>query len=333
VTKQTREVLKVGTRDSPLALLQTQHVIHILQKNPLFQGIRFEEVALKSLGDLNLTDPLSQVGRPHAQYGVFVKELEEHLLSGTIDLAVHSLKDMPSQIPEGLQLLPFGEREAVEDAFIAANGHSTFWDLPAGAVVGSSALRRVAQLKRLRGDLQYRNIRGNVQTRFHKLETDEYDATLLAVAGLNRLGLSQRITHRFCPETELIPAVGQGMLGLEFHQNSPFFPYFNGLKEKNLATTAIQAEREILRLLEGGCQLPLGCYAKPLVEATGIEVFLDLLSPDARLRVRRHWRLIQHQDYEDEPSLHAVLGKGVEDVLDAGGRTIKALLYPDTDPS
>lgn len=317
--------LKIGTRDSPLAMAQTHSVLEALKGLPTFEGVDFEVCPLKAVGDLKLESTLSQLsieeatqaGTSQKQYGVFVKELEHHLLAGSIDFAVHSLKDMPSQLPEGLCVIPFGEREAIEDAFISADGQTSFYDLPQGAIVGSSSLRRVAQLKRLRPDLNYHNIRGNVQTRLKKLESGAYQGTLLAVAGLNRLGLKHLITHRFCPETALVPAVGQGVIGLEFRETHPLANVFKALGEANPdLNICVCFERQVMRELEGGCQLPLGCYAK--IDEQGLHYFVHLLHPDATLEVRRQGVMARNA-FEEIPDFISTL---VQDVCHNGGTDI-----------
>ena len=319
---QTHRILKVGTRDSPLAMQQTRHVIDLLSQEEAFDGVHFEIVALKALGDLNLKDSLSSLGTKTGQYGVFVKELEQGLLRGDIDFAVHSLKDMPSLLPEGLKVIPFGEREDVRDAFISADGVTSFQNLPAGSVIGTSAVRRVAQLKKMRPDLVYQNIRGNVQTRFRKLTEEPYDATILAVAGLKRLGLMDKITQSFCPETELIPAVGQGVLGLEFHVNHIFSSLISRVALDESLEACVFAERELMRRLEGGCQLPLGCYAKPLEGETGLTLFVQLLNADASLEVFRRLKLSTFNQAEIAMQIHAL----VEDILANGGNLIREQL-------
>jgi hydroxymethylbilane synthase len=317
---QTQRILRVGTRDSPLAMQQTQQVIELLSQEKAFDGVSFEIVALKALGDLNLTDSLSSLGTQSGQYGVFVKELEQGLLRGDIDCAVHSLKDMPSLLPEGLKVVPFGEREDVRDAFISADGVTSFKDLPAGSVVGTSAVRRVAQLKKMRPDLVYQNIRGNVQTRFRKLAEEPYDATILAVAGLNRLGMSDRITHSFCPEAELIPAVGQGVVGVEFHVKNDFATLISSVAVDDALNACVFAERELMRLLEGGCQLPLGAYAKPYTNDIGFTLFVQLLQADASLEVSRRLECPTFEVKRIQEAMHHL----VDDILASGGQAIRA---------
>jgi hydroxymethylbilane synthase len=316
---QTQRILRVGTRDSPLAMQQTQHVIELLSQEKAFDGVHFEIVALKALGDLNLTDSLSSLGAQSGTYGVFVKELEQGLLRGDIDFAVHSLKDMPSLLPEGLKVIPFGEREDVRDAFISADGVTPFQDLPAGSVVGTSAVRRVAQLKKMRPDLVYQNIRGNVQTRFRKLAEEPYDATILAVAGLNRLSLTDKITHTFCPEAELIPAVGQGVVGVEFHVENDFATLISSVAVDDALNACVFAERELMRLLEGGCQLPLGAYAKPYTNEIGFTLFVQLLQADASLEVSRKLELGTF----DQAEIQKAIAGLVEDILVSGGQAIR----------
>ena len=315
-------VLKVGTRDSPLAMQQTQQVIHLLLQEKAFAGVQFEIVALKALGDLHLKDSLVHLGRQSGTYGVFVKELEQALLRGTIDFAVHSLKDMPSCLPEGLMLRPFAFREDVRDAFISADGVTHFQDLPPSSVVGTSAVRRVAQLKKMRPDLVYQNIRGNVQTRFRKLEEEGYDATILAVAGLNRLGLAEKITHTFCPERELVPAVGQGVLGLEFLVAHPFAQSLATIKGDKALEACIFAERELMRLLEGGCQLPLGAYAKPYQNQEGFTFFVQLLNVEASLEV---FRQVEFRTFS-QTKIQTDIELLVEDLLRSGAQAIRKSL-------
>ena len=319
----SQRILKVGTRDSPLAMQQTQHVIHLLLQEKAFADVQFEIVALKALGDLHLKDSLSDLGLQTGNYGVFVKELGQGLLRGEIDFAVHSLKDMPSCLPEGLEVRPFSLREDVRDAFIAADGVTHFQDLPPSSVVGTSAVRRVAQLKKMRPDLVYQNIRGNVQTRFRKLEEEGYDATILAVAGLNRLGLAEKITHVFCPERELIPAVGQGVLGLEFHREHPFAKQLSKVKRNDALDACVFAERELMRLLEGGCQLPLGAYAKPEQNKTGFTFFVQLLNAEASLEVYRQVEFRTFNQTEIQKDIESL----VEDMLRSGAQAIRNSLH------
>ncbi len=243
--------LVAGSRDSALALAQTAMVIKALETR--YPKLEISLKTYKTQGDIRLDTALSKIG----DKGLFVKELEVALLDGEIDFAVHSLKDMPSVQPEGLVLLPFGERESPLDAFVSKQG-LPFQALPPGAIIGTSSLRRGAVLKHLRPDIIVETVRGNVQTRLRKLEEGPFDAIILASAGLHRLDLSHRITHLF-PAEDMIPACCQGTLGVEIRQEeleAVFQPFIQ--HEVQVAT---RAERAFLRTLEGGCQVPMAAYA------------------------------------------------------------------------
>jgi hydroxymethylbilane synthase len=275
-------MIKIGTRDSALAMIQTTMVIDAV-KNRLGDswGNRFEVVASKAMGDRELGVPLSTLGVKTGQYGVFVKELEQALLCNSVDLAIHSLKDMPSVLPEGLIVHPVLERESVADVLIS-NDALSFWALPAGAVVGTSSLRRTAQLKRLRSDITVVSIRGNVQTRLRKLQEERVvDALVLAEAGVNRLGLQALVTYRFNPLTELLPAPCQGVLGVESRLSDPAVAAVLACLANSPLERVVFAERTVMRLLEGGCQLPLGVYACWNAKQTALDLRVQLLSPVA----------------------------------------------------
>lgn len=243
--------LIAGSRESLLALTQTRLVMQALQSQ--YPELEIALKTYKTQGDLILDSPLFEAG----DKGLFVKELEQALLNGEIDFAVHSMKDMPSEQPKGLHLFPFGEREAPLDAFVSKSGLS-FQEIPAGSVIGTSSLRREALLKRIRPDLTYEVVRGNVQTRLRKLDEGPYEAIILAVAGLRRLGLEHRITHTFSLE-EMIPACCQGTLGVEIYDPALlelFKPFIH--PETQVCTTA---ERSFMRTLQGGCHVPMAAYA------------------------------------------------------------------------
>ena len=273
--------LTLGTRDSQLAMVQTNLVLDAIQMR---LGPHWKDavrvVSSKAMGDRELSVPLATLGVKTGQYGVFVKELEQALLAREIDLAVHSMKDMPSRLPQGLVVSPVLERDAVPDVLIASDRNTTFWELSAGAVVGTSSLRRTAQLKRLRSDIQVVSIRGNVQTRLQKLDDGVVDALVLAAAGVNRLGLQTQVSYVFNPETELLPAPCQGVLGIETRLgDSGVAPILAALHNPEL-DKIVWIERTVMQLLEGGCQLPLGVYAQ-YVEAVPDTILLrvQLLSP------------------------------------------------------
>ncbi|OTG81193.1 hydroxymethylbilane synthase [Acinetobacter sp. ANC 4648] len=247
------KTLKIATRQSPLALWQAEHIRARLET--LHAGLQVELVTFVTQGDKILDTPLAKIGGK----GLFVKELEAALLDGRADLAVHSMKDVPMQLPEGLELAVMCEREDPFDAFVS-NHYETFEDLPQGAKLGTSSLRRKCQILKQRPDLDVIDLRGNVGTRLSKLDAGLYDAIILASAGLKRLGLHQRIRHALAPELSL-PAVGQGALGLECRSNDHavldlILPLMHS--ETNLC---VRAERAFNAYLEGGCQVPIAGYA------------------------------------------------------------------------
>jgi hydroxymethylbilane synthase len=327
-------IIKIGTRDSTLALIQTKLVIDAVKRALSQTGnIQFEVVASKAIGDLQLGVPLSTLGVKTGQYGVFVKELEQALLSHEVDLAIHSLKDMPSVLPEGLVVHPVLARESVADVLIS-NDNLSFWALPAGAVVGTSSLRRTAQLKCLRSDITVVSIRGNVQTRLRKLQEERIvDALVLAEAGVNRLGLQALVSYRFDALTELLPAPCQGVLGVESRGNDKLVsPVLSCLANNAALERVVFAERTVMRLLEGGCQLPLGVYAcwnEPLM---ALDVRVQLLSPvDVGLVVAGMISLPADQDNQ---AWLASLRPFCNHLLASGGEKIKqqvSRLYPLTD--
>ena len=246
--------LVIGSRGSKLALWQAEQARErLLLLNP---GIEIKIEIIKTTGDVK-SEPLSVIGGK----GVFTKELEEALLDGRIDLAVHSLKDLPTILPEGLSISAICEREDPRDALVMRAGVSgSLLDLPEGAVVGTSSQRRLAQLKALRGDVEVKDLRGNVDTRIRKLDEGQYDALILATAGLVRLGLEERISARI-PFNEMLPAVGQGAIGIETRRDNQFAVEATAKLEHGLTRIACLAERAFLRGLGGGCQLPIAAHA------------------------------------------------------------------------
>jgi hydroxymethylbilane synthase len=245
--------LRIGTRGSLLAKWQAEFV-----RKQLFAttGVEAEIVIIKTSGDKLQTSSLSQIGGK----GIFIKELEEALLEETIDLAVHSIKDVPTDTPSRLMFPAVCRREDVRDCLVAANG-ATLASLRQGARVGTGSLRRQAQLRHIRPDLDVRDLRGNVDTRLRKVESGEYEAVMLAKAGLDRLGWSGRITETLNPEV-FLPAVGQGAIGVECRlKDTEAADIVAGLDDAE-TRTAIIAERSLLGALQGGCQVPLGAWAR-----------------------------------------------------------------------
>jgi hydroxymethylbilane synthase len=231
-----------------------------------------ELVKITTTGDKILDVPLAKVGGK----GLFVKELEDALLDGRADLAVHSMKDVPTELPAALHLGVVTKRENPRDAFIA-NKYPDIFALPQGAKVGTSSLRRKSQLARLRPDLVIEDLRGNLDTRLRKLDEGRYDAIILAAAGLNRLGFAERITTLFDPE-QMLPAIGQGALGLELRRDDTELLAGISFLNDPVTATAVTAERAFLLRLEGGCQVPIGAYATvqgDTVTLTGLIAGLD----------------------------------------------------------
>lgn len=246
--------IRIGTRKSKLALWQANYVANSIKN--LFPDVEVELVKITTKGDKILDVPLAKVGGK----GLFVKEIEDALLKKEIDIAVHSLKDVPTYFPEGLGLIAVTEREDPRDAFLSVK-YKSIDELPENSVVGTSSLRRKVQLKRLRPDLTIKDLRGNVDTRIRKLEEGQYDAIILAFAGLKRLGFENKVRQLFDPY-KFIPAVAQGFLGIEARlDNTKVIEIVSHLNHKESQIRA-SAERAFLKTLEGGCQVPLAGYSE-----------------------------------------------------------------------
>jgi hydroxymethylbilane synthase len=243
--------LRIGTRASQLALWQANWVKSELEKR--YPDMAVSLVKIKTIGDKILDVPLAQVGGK----GLFVKEIEEAMLRGEIDIAVHSMKDVPTEFPEGLGLYCITEREDPRDAVISRGVR--FADLPQGARIGTSALRRQAQLLKLRPDLQMVIIRGNVETRIGKLETENLDAVILAAAGLKRLGFTDQVAE-YLPIDLSIPAIGQGALGIECRLDNEAIKETIAFFNHPDTAHAVRAERALLWRCEGGCQVPIAAH-------------------------------------------------------------------------
>lgn len=268
--------LKIATRKSPLALWQANFVKDRLEA--LHPQLQVELVPMSTQGDKILDTPLAKVGGK----GLFVKELETAMLEGRADIAVHSMKDVPVEFPEGLGLHTICEREDPRDAFVS-NRFKAIAELPQGAVVGTSSLRRQCQLRAARPDLVIRDLRGNVNTRLAKLDGGEYDAIILAAAGLKRLEMAHRIAAFIEPEQSL-PANGQGAVGIECRLDDVELHALLAPLEHTETRTRVLTERAMNRALQGGCQVPIGAYA--LVE--GDQIWLRGLvgSPDGTQVIR-----------------------------------------------
>ena len=245
--------IKIGTRGSKLALQQSAWVRkRIVERHP---DLSIEMVRIKTTGDKITDVPLAQVGGK----GLFVKEIEEALLRGDIDLAVHSMKDVPTDLPSGLHLGAITEREDPRDVLISREGQR-LKQLPVGARIGTSSLRRKAQLLAINPQWEIIPLRGNLDTRIRRLETAGLDAVIVAAAGVRRMGLEQKVTEPL-PFTTMLPAVGQGALGIECREEGGINELIAFLRHAE-STMAVQGERAFLRRLEGGCQVPIAAYGK-----------------------------------------------------------------------
>jgi hydroxymethylbilane synthase len=250
---QARSQLVLGTRGSKLAVHQSEWVQARLKE--LAPHVTVTLRRIHTAGDKILDVPLAKIGGK----GLFVKEIEEALLSGEIDLAVHSMKDVPTELPDGLELLCIPLREDPRDALISRDGR-LFKDLPRGAKVGTSSLRRQSQLLQARPDLSISMLRGNLDTRLKKLREGQFDAIVLAAAGLRRLGWEQEITEYLAPEI-CLPAIGQGALGIEGRRDDRFVRSLLAGLEHAPTRTMVLAERALLHRLQGGCQVPIAAHA------------------------------------------------------------------------
>ena len=263
-------IIRIGTRGSLLALKQSTNVKETLEAR--WPGLRVELEIIRTTGDKIVDVPLAKVGGK----GLFVKEIEDALLARTVDLAVHSMKDVPAILPEGLEIGVIPKREDPRDVLVSGSG-AGISELPAGARVGTSSLRRSAQVKRLRPDAEVLNLRGNLDTRLRKLSEGQYDAIILAAAGLHRMGWKDRITAYLEPEV-FVPAIGQGAIGIEFRSDDrEVRRILSPLHDPDTAV-AVVAERSLLKELEGGCQVPIGGFARvdaTMVELTGMVSSLD----------------------------------------------------------
>ena len=316
VTSMLDNVLRIATRQSPLALWQAHYVKQRLEA--CHADLRVELVPMVTRGDVILDTPLAKVGGK----GLFVKELELALLEGRADIAVHSMKDVPVDFPQGLGLVTICEREDPRDAFVS-NRYDSLDALPQGSIVGTSSLRRQCQLAESRPDLVIRSLRGNVGTRLGKLDNGEYDAIILAVAGLKRLDLESRIKLALSPEQSL-PAVGQGAVGIECRLDDQHTHALLAPLNHDETATRVKAERAMNTRLEGGCQVPIGSYA----ELKDGELWLRALvgAPDGSQMVRGERR----GSPQDAEQLGISLA---EELLNNGAREILADVYNGEPPA
>lgn len=247
-----KKQLIIGTRSSPLALWQAEFTKAELSKH--FPDLDITLKLVKTTGDVLLDSPLSKIG----DMGLFTKDIEKHLIAKEIDIAVHSLKDVPTGTPEGLIITAFTEREDTRDVIISKSG-AKLLDLPQNAKVATSSLRRVSQLRSLRPDFEIRDIRGNLNTRFKKFDEGDFDAMMLAFAGVHRLNFAERISE-ILPHEIMLPAVGQGALGIETRVDDEHTREIVRILNHMNTEYCCKAERALLRRLQGGCQIPIGAY-------------------------------------------------------------------------
>jgi hydroxymethylbilane synthase len=271
----------IGTRGSKLALWQTNWVKGELEKR--HAGLQVEIRIISTKGDRVLDVSLPKLGEQGK--GLFTKELEDAIFEHRVDIAVHSLKDLPTELPAGLHVAAICEREDVRDALVARGGVKSFNDLARGAVLGTSSLRRQAQIRAARPDLVIEPIRGNVDTRLRKLDSGEFDAIVLAAAGLHRLGFEDRITERLSEEL-VLPAVGQGALAIESRSDDGSVNEIVGSLDHKDTRLACNAERAFLRGLGGGCLVPIAGRAR--VQADGLSLSGLVASPDGSEMISGH---------------------------------------------
>ena len=261
--------IKIATRKSILALWQSEHIKARIEAQ--HKDVKVVLEGMKTKGDVILDTPLAKIGGK----GLFTKELEDSMLKGETDIAVHSLKDVPVVFPEGLKLAAICSREDTRDAMISEK-FAKFSDLPHGAKVGTTSLRRKMQLLIMRPDLEIISLRGNVQTRLRKLKEGEFDAIILAMAGINRLNLKAEVAHIYTfGFDEMIPAMGQGALGIEARDEKQILEQIDFLNDEN-AVIETTIERDFVSVLEGGCQVPIGISARLKGDEISIDAIVGL---------------------------------------------------------
>jgi hydroxymethylbilane synthase len=293
--------IRIATRRSPLALWQAEFVAALLEQT--FPGIETELIKMTTQGDKILDAPLAKIGGK----GLFVKELELGMLEGTADIAVHSMKDVPVEFPEGLHLAAILKREDPSDAFVS-NRYNSLEELPPNARIGTSSLRRQCQIRAILPSAEILSLRGNVNTRLAKLDAGEYDAIILAAAGLKRLGMANRITQRLNPQISL-PAIGQGAIGIECRTNDNALNRLLAQLHDHETGLCVAAERAMNERLHGGCQVPIAGFA----EMSGNRLWMRGLvgNPDGTT--------IYRGESEGQPDTAEAIGRQIADQLLAQG--------------
>ena len=304
---------RIGSRGSQLALWQANHVAALLRG----RGHQAEIEVIHTTGDKIIDVPLAQVGvQGGSGKGIFTKEIEDALAAGRVDLAVHSLKDLPTDLPPGFELVAIMEREEPRDAFCSKE-FSGLMRLPSGARVGTSSLRRQAQLRALRPDLDIQSLRGNVDTRLRKLEEGEYDAVILAAAGLKRLGRTE-LLKEVIDTNVMCPAAGQGALGIEIRDGDAEMRNCLAFLDHPATRAATTCERALLASMGGGCQVPIGAYA--VIQDGILHLEAVVASPDGSRLVRES----RDGDPGDAGKLGTIVG---EILLNRGGREILETIH------
>lgn len=304
----TKKYIRIATRKSPLALWQAEHVAALLENT--FPDLKTELVKMTTQGDKILDAPLAKIGGK----GLFVKELEVGMLEGTADIAVHSMKDVPVEFPEGLHLAAILQREDPTDAFISRR-YRSLNDLPKTARIGTSSLRRQCQIKALFPDAEILTLRGNVNTRLGKLDADEYDAIILASAGLKRLGMAERITE--CLDTSIsLPAIGQGAIGIECRVDDQEVNDMLAQLHDQETGICVRAERAMNARLQGGCQVPIAGFAEIDGDVLMMRGLVGDPSGSRIFRCERKGRLYE-ADFIGTTIAEDLLSQGADKVLQA----------------
>lgn len=300
--------LVIATRESPLALWQANHIKEKLSQ--IYANLSVEILGMTTEGDRILGSTLSKVGGK----GLFIKELEIAMLEGKADIAVHSMKDLPVELPDGFCLAAVLDRYEIRDAFVS-NKYETLRDLPSGSVVGTSSLRRESQLRNIRPDIDICPLRGNVQTRLKKLDAGDYDGIILAAAGLERLGLRDRIREYLDP-SQSIPAVGQGALGIECLSDREDIRQLIEVLNDTATRLCVEMERSISRNLGGSCSLPLGAYARFDEGQLKLDAFVSMPDGSEMIRVGGSTQVTDDAGMELSASLADTLKqRGAAEVL------------------
>ena len=298
--------IRIATRKSPLALWQANFIKK--QLTDIHKDLTVELIPMVTKGDMILDSPLAKIGGK----GLFVKQLEQALLDNTADIAVHSIKDIPAQFPEGLMLATICQRDDVRDALIA-NQYQSLDDLPQGAIVGTSSLRRQCQLRAKYPHLKIADLRGNVGTRLAKLDNQEYHAIILAAVGLKRLGLQERIKQYITTDL-ILPAVGQGAIGIETRSNDKtILKLLAPLDDKN-SRICIQAERAMNQALQGGCQVPIACYSQLTNDSLSLNGLVGSIDGSKIIKVSVSGTATQPEALGQQLA-SALLAKGADKIL------------------